>query len=220
MNTTQLPVRITGALFLIPLLAYGIGSNLISSLAKEPGDLLSVASSRPQLMTAALLLVLNSLCVTAIAILLYPVLKRYHPRTGLWYLAARMMEALILLVGLICLLLLFTLSTESAKTNLADPTCTGLFFQMAMQGNFWAYQLAMIILGLGSIPFCYLLFRQRLVPAYLSIAGLLGYMLLTLGACLELFGYRLGILLSLPGGLFEVIFGIRLMLKGFRLKTR
>lgn len=220
MNTSQLPVRLTGALFLIPLVAYGIGSNLILSLASDPGDLPSIASSRPQLMTAALLLLLNSLCVTAIAILLYPVLKRYHPRTGLWYLSARMMEALILLVGLICLLLLFTVSTESSKTNLADPTCTGLFFQIATQGNFWAYQLAMIILGLGSIPFCHLLFRERLIPAYLSGMGLLGYILLALGACLELFGYRVGILLSLPGGLFEVIFGIWLMLKGLHLKTR
>lgn len=220
MTTNQLPVRMAGALFLIPLLAYGIGSNLIASLTTAPGHLLSIAASRPQLMTAALLLVLNSLCVTAIAIVLYPVLKRYHPRTGLWYLAARIMEALILLVGLISLLLLFTLSGEYAKTNLADPTCTDLFFQMATQSNFWAYQLAMIILGLGSIPFCYLLFKERLIPAFLSILGLLGYILLALGACLELFGYRVGILLSLPGGLFEVIFGIWLMLKGFRLKMR
>lgn len=219
MNNYQLPVRIAGALFLIPLLAYGIGSNLLSSLAAEPGHLSAMASSRPQVMTAALLLVLNSLCVTAIAIVLYPVLKRYHQRTGLWYLAARIMEAVILLVGLISLLLLFTLSTEYAKTNPAAPTSSGLFFQMATQGNFWAYQLAMIVLGLGSIPFCHLLFLKRLVPALLSILGLLGYGLLALGACLELFGYRVGILLSLPGGLFELIFGAWLMVKGFRLKA-
>ncbi len=216
MNTNPIPLRMAGALFLVPFLAYGIGSSLISSLTTAPGHLLSIAASRPQLMTAALLLLLNSLSVAAIAIVLYPVLKPYHPRTGLWYLAARIMEALILLVGLISLLLLFTLSTGYAKTNLVDPTCTDLFFQMATQGNFWAYQLAMIILGLGSIPFCHLLFQKRLIPAFLSILGLMGYLLLALGACLELFGYRVGILLSLPGGLFEVIFGIWLMLKGFR----
>lgn len=216
MNTNQRPVRLAGAFFLIPLLAYGIGSNLISSLATEAGSLTSIASSRPQMMTGALLVLINSLCVTAIAILLYPVLKSYSVRTGLWYLAARMMEALILIVGLIGLLLLFTLSTESAQTNPADPACTNLFFQMVKQSNFWAYQLAMIILGLGSIPFCHLLFRERLIPAFLSILGLLGYSLLALGACLELFGHPVGILLSLPGGLFEFSFGLWLMLKGFR----
>ena len=220
MNATQTPVRVAGALFLIPLLAYGIGSTLILSLGKAPGHLLTISYARPQMMTGALLMVLNSLSVTAIAIVLYPILKRYHPWIGLWYLASRIMEALILLVGLISLLLMFTLSTEYAKTNPADPTCTGLFFQMATQSNVWAYQLAMIILGLGSIPFCHLLFKQRLVPAFLSILGLLGYVLLTLGACLELFGYPVGILLSLPGGLFEIIFGMWLMAKGFRLKKR
>jgi hypothetical protein len=218
MNSNQRPVRVAGALFLLPLLAYGIGSNLIASLASEPGHLFTIASARPQLMTGALLLVLNSLSVTGIAVLLYPVLKLYHQRTGLWYLAARIMEAIILLVGLISLLLLHTLSAEYAKTNLADPTCTDLFFQMATQSNFWAYQLAMIILGLGSIPLCHLLLKAHLVPAPLAILGLTGYALLALGACLELFGHHVGILLSLPGGLFELIFGLWLMVKGFRFK--
>jgi hypothetical protein len=220
MNVNQRPVRMAGALFLLPLLAYGIGSNLIASLAGGTAHLVSMASSRPQLITGALLLLLNSLSVTGIAVLLYPVLKGYHQRTGLWYLVARIMEAVILLVGLISLLLLFTLSTEYAKTNLADPTCTDLFFQMATQSNFWAYQLAMIILGLGSIPFCHLLFKARLVPMPLAILGLIGYALLALGACLELFGHNVGMLLSLPGGLFEVIFGIWLMVKGFRFRKR
>jgi hypothetical protein len=216
MHFHQKPVRIAGALFLVPLFAYGIGSQLIASLIGGSDQMLSLASARPQLITGALLLVLNSITVTAIALVLYPVLKRYHPRAGLWYLAARMMEALILIVGLIGLLLLYTLSAEQANTNLADPTCTGLFFQMATQMNFWAYQLAMLILGLGSLPFCHVLFKAGLVPASLAILGLLGYALLALGACFELFGYPVGILLSLPGGLFELIFGIWLMLKGFR----
>lgn len=218
MNSNQKPVRVAGALFLLPLFAYGIGSNLIASLAGESGHVFSIAPARPQLMTGALLLVLNSLSVTGIAVLLYPVLKLDHQRTGLWYLAARIMEAILLLVGLISLLLLYTLSAEYAKTNLADPTCTDLFFQMATQSNFWAYQLAMIVLGLGSIPFCHLLFKARLVPAPLAILGLIGYILLALGACLELFGYSVGIMLSLPGGLFELVFGIWLMVKGFRFK--
>lgn len=219
MNPNQKPVRMAGALFLVPLIAYSIGSNLIASLTADTGQLLLIASARPQLIAGALLLVINSLCVTAIAIVLYPVLKSYHQRMVLWYLATRIMEALILLMGLISLLSLLTLSMESAKTNLSDPTCTGLFFQMAIQSNFWAYQLAMLVLGLGSIPLCYVLLKSRLVPAPLSILGLLGYALLALGACLELFGYRFGIVLSLPGGLFEVIFGIWLLVKGFRFKT-
>lgn len=218
MKHHQTAVRAAGILFLIPLLAYGIGSSLIAPLSGGSHLLPSVASSRAQLMTGALLLVLNSICVTAIAVVLYPELKRYGQRTGLWYLCMRIMEALLLLVGLICLLWLLTLSTD-ASTGPTGPGCTDLLFRMAVEGNFRAYQLAMIILGLGSLPLCYLLFKERLVPAALSILGLLGYALLALGACLELFGYSVGVLLSVPGGLFEVIFGIRLIVKGFRLST-
>lgn len=219
MNQDQTTIRISGAFFLIPLLAYGIGSHLISTHTDHP-DPSVIASSRPQLVAGALLILLNSVAVTTVAILLYPVLSRFRKRTGLWYLSARITEAILLLVGLIFLLLLFTLSVEQNKTSLADPTCVGMLHQLAVEGNYWAYQLAMIVLGLGSIPFCHLLFKERLVPVPLSLLGLLGYILLAFGACLELFGYGAGIFLSIPGGLFELALGVWLMVIGFRPRVR
>ena len=219
MNQDQTTIRISGAFFLIPLLAYGTGSHLISTHTNHP-DPSVIASSRPQLVAGALLILLNSVAVTTVAILLYPVLSRFRKRTGLWYLSARLAEAILLLVGLIFLLLLFTLSVGQTKTSLADPTCVDMLHQLAVEGNYWAYQLAMIVLGLGSIPFCHLLFKERLVPVPLSLLGLLGYALLAIGASLELFGYGIGIVLSIPGGLFELILGLWLMVIGLRPRAR
>jgi hypothetical protein len=43
----------------------------------------------------------------------------------------------------------------------------------------------------------------------------LGYAIFILGAVLEIFGYRVGVPLSIPGGLFEIVFAVLLIGRGF-----
>jgi hypothetical protein len=78
-----------------------------------------------------------------------------------------------------------------------------------------AFQIALIALGLGSIPFCYLLYKSELIPRYISVLGFIGYLAVVIGASLELSGLNLYMLYYVPGGLFELIFPIWLIVKGF-----
>jgi Domain of unknown function (DUF4386) len=80
-----------------------------------------------------------------------------------------------------------------------------------------AFQVAMIALGLGSMPFCYLLYKTKLIPRYISVLGLIGYATLLTAALLEVFGYSTGLVLYLPGALFEIVFPVWLIVKGFNL---
>jgi hypothetical protein len=73
----------------------------------------------------------------------------------------------------------------------------------------------MIALGTGSVFFCLLLYRARLIPRWSAAWGMAGYAFLAIGAVLELFGLPVGVLLSLPGGLFELFLGLLLIVKGF-----
>ena len=59
------------------------------------------------------------------------------------------------------------------------------------------------------------LFRTRMVPRTLALWGVVGYAIHLTGAIAEIFGIHVWLLLSLPGGLFEVAFGIWLIAKGF-----
>ena len=71
-------------------------------------------------------------------------------------------------------------------------------------------------LGAGSLFFCYLLFRSGLVPRFLAVWGFVGYSVFAAGCVLELFGFAAaGVVGAIPGGLFEVFFGIWLIVKGF-----
>ncbi len=77
----------------------------------------------------------------------------------------------------------------------------------------------MIALGLGSLPFCYLLYRARLIPRSLSVLGLIGYAALFIGGLVGLFGLNLSMMHFLPGGIFELVLPIWLIVKGFTAST-
>jgi hypothetical protein len=53
------------------------------------------------------------------------------------------------------------------------------------------------------------------VPKFLAVRGLAGYAIFPAGAILEILGHNAGVALSIPGGLFEIAFGILLIAKGF-----
>lgn len=79
-----------------------------------------------------------------------------------------------------------------------------------------AYQIAEMSLGLGGVFLCSLLFRTQLIPRFLSIWGLIGYAILMAGTIAEIFAIHIGLMLSIPGGLFELALGFWLLIKGFQ----
>ena len=79
-----------------------------------------------------------------------------------------------------------------------------------------AYQIGEMALGFGAIFLCTLLFRTLLIPRFLAGWGLIGYATLIAGAIAEIFGIHISLILSIPGGLFEVALGLWLIVKGFQ----
>ena len=78
------------------------------------------------------------------------------------------------------------------------------------------YSVAEAGLGIGSLFFCALLFRTGLVPRFLAVWGFIGYACFAGGNLLELFGVAgAGLVGAIPGGLFELTFGIWLIARGF-----
>ncbi|ATB46069.1 DUF4386 domain-containing protein [Corallococcus macrosporus] len=216
MSTTRLHSRSLGVLFLLPFFAYGIGTALVTSILQEPEHLAVVAGQRTLFVGGALLLLLNSILVVGIGVLCFPILRARSPSIAVAYVCTRVMEALVLIIGVIFLLCILQLGA-SAQGQPAPELVT--LTRLLSKGNFWAYQLAMIILGTGSVAFCLSLYRARLLPSLLPLVGALGYGLLALGAVLELFGLPWGIFFSGPGGLFELFLGGWLIAKGFRTVT-
>jgi hypothetical protein len=140
----------------------------------------------------AALMLLNSVVVATIGVLVFRAFRRLHPRTSATYLITRTLEAILLAVGVV-----------------------GLVSMGSAEINNLAYRVAMLILGIGSVPFCRTLLRDQFVPRWLAIWGMVGYAVLAAGALLELVGLAVGLVLAIPGGLFEVALGVTLMARGF-----
>lgn len=134
----------------------------------------------------------NSVAVITVGFLMRSLIARTAPRIGSIYFVARIAEGVLLGVS--------TLAIEG--------TIWGLTFTSEV-----FYLLAMIGLGLGSLPMCLWLIRSTLVPAMLGAAGFAGYLCLVAAMIAQAYGLATAsMLLLLPGAVFEVIFGLILVL--------
>lgn len=190
----------------------------MASQTSAPDVLAAVAGHRTVLALGALLMFVNTGVDVAKAVLFFSILERHGRRTALVYLAAMIVEVVLLSVGILGLLALLPLSRDGAA-GAATPDWARAAISMCVQWNAMAYQLGEIALACGAVALCGLLYRTRLLPRVLAVWGLAGYLVLSAGAIAEVLGVHIGLVLSLPGGLWEVALAIWLILKGFRPST-
>ena len=184
--------RIVGVLFLAGFLSYGVG-NLIATGNVRSAD---GSGSTALLVTGAALMLLNSAFVIGIGVLMFPILRPHNKGIAAGYLGTRIFEGVVLAIGVVTLIVL----TGDRATDV-----NAVFYSVAEVG-----------LGIGSLFFCALLFRTGLVPRFLAVWGFIGYACFAGGNLLELFGVAgAGLVGAIPGGLFELTFGIWLIARGF-----
>jgi hypothetical protein len=153
-------------------------------------------TDRTPVTVGVLLMMCSGLAVVGIGVLMYQVLKSVNHRLAFSYPVLRVAE--------------FTVSTVCGIYLLA---------QMEVVPNYllWVY----IPTGIGGLVLNYLLFVSKLVPRPIAVLGFVGYVLLSIGAPLDLLGVldmnaAPGLALLVPGFLFEfAIFPIWLIAKGF-----
>jgi hypothetical protein len=191
-SSVRRTARIVGVLFLAGFLAYGVG-NLIATGIVRSADR---SGSTALFVTGVALMLLNSAFVIGIGVLMFPILQAHSKAIAAGYLGTRIFEGVVLAIGVVSLIVL-----------------TG---SPAIHANSVSYNVAEAGLGIGSLFFCALLFRTGLVPRFLAVWGFIGYACFAGGTLLELFGVAgAGLVGAIPGGLFEVTFGIWLIARGF-----
>lgn len=208
--------RIVGIFFLSAFVAYGMGFGLIESLLGTPDYLSNISANKLQVVIGAILVFLiHSAVVVGIGVVMLPILKQYNKSIAYGYLSSIITANIMLIVGVIFLLLLITLSQEYVTAGAPAASYFQTLGALLIKGNYLAYQIAMATWGLGGLMFCYLLYQSKLIPRFMSVWGFIGYVVFLTGALLEFLGISAGLILSIPGGLFEVFFGVWLIVKGF-----
>ena len=213
--TTTTSGRVVGGLFLSAFALYGGGSALIKSATKGDTALPENAASLGRLSTGATLMLANSAAVAGIGVLASRALRRRARRSAQTYLATRTAEATLLALAPASTLGLVALSRRGAETSDGAGPAVSALARAAVENSESTYWVAMAALGAGSVPFCRTLLTSALLPRPLAAWGMVGYAIFAAGGALQLAGHKVGLALSVPGGLFEVAAGTYLLVNGF-----
>ena len=220
MNTYRKTGIIVGVLFLTATVTGMLGDSLGGSILNAPDYLMNVYPNRTQVVIAVLMSFILGLAIVGIAVFLFPILRKHNEPIALGYVSIRTAEFAILLVWSISPLLLITLSQEYVKAGDPDASNFQTLGAVLIALRHWAWRLVYILNGVLTLILAYLLYQSRLVPRPISVLGLIGGAVLLLGTALDMFGLidvdqGAGLLVVLPGGLFELILPIWLIVKGF-----
>lgn len=151
------------------------------------------------------------------AVVPYAVFKRYSEGLALGYVAARLVEAVFIAIGIVSLLaFLFMRQEGTAGTDAALGRAFVAIYDRAFligPGIFAGVANGMI---LG-----YLMYRSGLVPRSMAMLGLIGGPLVAASAIAVMFdvierGSTLRGLATIPEFVWELSFGIYLIVKGFK----
>jgi hypothetical protein len=213
--------RTFGLFFIIAFLSYGIGGGLVDSIVNAPDFLTHIFDNKTTIIIGVILMVLiHTIVNIGLPVLLIPILVPFNKTISYGYLCAVITATIILAIGAIFLLLLVPLSEDYIKFGAANTSNFETIGTLLKKGGFYAYQIGMAIWGFGGLLLCYVLYISKLVPRFFSVWGFIGYIIFIAGTILELFGYIVGILLSIPGGLFEISLSVWLIIKGFKVSEK
>ena len=216
MNPNRRTAVLVGALFLISTATFIVSNALMTPLLGSHNFLAAVADHSQLMIAATLIGLIEGTATVGIALALYPLLKRQHPALALGYAGMRIAELAIAAVGFgLGGLLLVTLSATAANGASSETLGT-----LLVALRHWTLMLVYVYTALGGLMLSYMLLRNRLVPRWLAVLGLIGYPALLLVAVLDMFGIvdtvaGLGLIGLVPGGLFEFLLPIWLFAKGF-----
>lgn len=201
-TTDRTLARVAGILYLVTFV-----TSIPALALKQPFlDAGGVADAAPAQWAALLEIVLALACVgTAVA--LYPITRRSSPALALGFVASRMMEASLVLVGVLALLAL-------VRVPGGAPVLVALHDGAFLVGPGLLPALNALLLGT-------VLYRARLVPRAIPLIGLIGAPLLAASALATLFGLvdqvsPLAGLAALPIAVWEFSIGVWLIAKGVR----
>lgn len=209
--------RLAGALYLVTFLT-SVPTLALYRPVRDHADFVLGTGSAVGVLAAASLEVLLALSCVGTAVVLFPVVKRTSEEAALGFLAARLVEGALVLVGVASMLAVVTLREEATTPDASALVAVGETLVAVYERVFLLSQSLMPVISalcLGSV-----LYRSRLVPRPIPILGLVGAPLLLASDAVILWGgygpdSPLAVLAALPVALWELALGGWLLFRGF-----
>jgi hypothetical protein len=225
MNTDRKTAVTIGVLFLIAAVASIAGLLLYDSILNDPQYVIHGSINHSPVAWGAILEIITAFAVIGTSVALYPVLKRYNETMALACVGFRVVEAALILIGILCLLTMVTLNVQWSKELNPDTSAYLLAGKLLVAFHNWTFLYGPnIVLGPSTLMTSYLLYKSKLVPHFIAVLGLVGGplifccgLLVTLGLFDQLSVW--GALLAIPVFAYEMSLAIWLIAKGFKVTS-
>jgi hypothetical protein len=217
MTSTRKTALVAGVCYLITFIS--VPTLALYGPVKNHRDWILSSGSHTGVLVGGFLEVIMALACIGTAVTLYPVVKRQNEGVALGFVAARVLEAVMIFTGVVSLLSLVTLRQDLGGADTAALVTTGASHVAVYN---WTFLLSQTLMpGINALLLGSLMYRSRLVPRTIPLMGLIGGPLLIIAVFATLFGQHssltgLAALPVIPVAAWEFSLGVWLVVKGFR----
>lgn len=218
-NNHHKPLIYFGIFFIISFASYGTGATLIDNITSGQNILSVVAADNFTVVLAAMLMgVVHTFTNIALPVILLPILKPFNLRFTYAYFAACITATIVLIFGVFSYLLLVPLADTFVNQGAVTTPYFEAITAILVKSGLYGYHLGMALWAIGGLFLCFILYQSQLISRFMSVWGIVGYSFLLFGSISEIFAHNstIEMLSVIPGGLFEVVFSIWLIVKGMR----
>ncbi|MFB4317021.1 DUF4386 domain-containing protein [Actinomadura sp. 21ATH] len=215
----QRTARAAGAWFVLTF-AFSIPAVLLYDPVLNDADYIAGAGADTRVRLGALLEILTAVANIATAVVLFPILKRQSESVALGYVALRIVESTVIVLGIAAVLAVVALRQDLAAGADADAALIGQALVALKDQTFLLGPAFCAGFGNGLL-LGYLMYRSGLVPRPMALIGLVGGPAACATAAAVLFGAygqqsAVNLLFTAPEIVWEASLGIWLLTKGFR----
>ena len=211
-----------GVLFLIGTVSGVFSAGVLVPVLDVQNDLSNVASAGNEVILGVFLLMVMSVALIAIAVVIFPILKKQSEAIAVGYVAARILEVTPFIIGIFVLLAFSKVSQDFVSAGApAGSMFLGLAGSLNAIFNWTAVIGGQIIFSLTAVVLNYSFFKSRIVPRWISVWGLLGAPLMLASGVIDVAGFEASQVITIgfvvPLALNEMVLAIWLIVKGFNL---
>lgn len=221
MNSTRKIAVVAGVFFLVTEVT-AIASLLLYGAVLNVPNYLATGGDDTRVFLGALSELILAIANVGTAVTLFPIVKRQNESIALGYVCGRLLEAAVIVVGIISLLSVVTLRQDFAGTAGASSASLAAVGTSLGAIHAWTFLFGPnFVLGVNTLMLAYLMYSSRLVPRSIAVLGLIGGTVILASAIAVMFGLyqqtsTLGLIAGLPVLAWEVSLAIWLIVKGFK----
>ncbi|WP_183041150.1 DUF4386 domain-containing protein [Salipaludibacillus neizhouensis] len=186
-----------------------------------PDYLVKLSEIEMQVLIATFFQAAMAVVYVSIAVLLYPIIKKYNESLATGYLGLRIIGAGFLFAGIGPLLLLLWLSQSYVITSEVNSSYFQITGELLRQGRDILNHIGMVLpWSIGGLILYYCLYKIRLIPRWLSIWGIIGSTFTLLATIMLMLNIiklvsPVYLILNAPIAFGELVLAILLIVRGF-----